>query len=183
MIAEFMLHRTKAEQVKPVYREFIKKYPTVFSLSEAKKSDVKNVTKHLGLHWRADHFIKAAKFIVKNFGGRFPKKPENLLEIPGVGEYIAGAILTVCFRKNYPVVDSNIARYINRFFGLNLNGEIRRKKEIVNIAGELFKVKDPGRLLFAIIDFTSLVCKPISPDCINCIFKKRCYYYENSSKM
>jgi A/G-specific adenine glycosylase len=176
MIAEFMLHRTKANQVVPIYADFLRKYPSISYLSVAKKSDIKKVTKHLGLHWRADHFIEAAKFVVENFNGKFPDDSEKLLTIPGIGSYIAGAISTVCFNKPYPVVDSNIARFINRYYDLSLEGEIRRKKEIINIADILFKVNYPGQFLFAIIDFTSLVCKPISPDCINCSLKTRCGY-------
>jgi A/G-specific adenine glycosylase len=60
MIAEFMLHRTKAEQIVPVYKEFIKKYPDVKSLASAELNEIKKVTEHLGLHWRAQHFITSA---------------------------------------------------------------------------------------------------------------------------
>ncbi len=176
MIAEFMLHRTKAEQVAPVYRKFIKKYPDVSSLSRARTKDIKKVTEHLGLHWRSAHFIKAAKFILKEYEGNFPDTADELLKIPGVGEYVAGAILTVCFNKKHPVVDSNIARFINRFYGLSLKGEIRRKKEIVNISRELFNTKKSGMLLFAIIDFTSMVCMPGQPICYTCILRKNCKY-------
>jgi len=176
MIAEFMLHRTKAEQVEPIYMEFIKKYPDVYSLSHARTKDIKKVTEHLGLHWRSTHFIKAAKFILKEYEGNFPDTADRLLKIPGVGEYAAGAILNVCFNKKYPVVDSNIARFINRFYGLSLKGEIRRKKEIVNISRKLFNTKKSGMLLFAIIDFTSMVCMPRQPICYTCILGKNCKY-------
>ncbi len=94
---------------------------------------------------------------------------------------IAGAILTVCFNKPAPVVDSNIARFMNRFYGLNLKGEIRRKKEIVQHAEELFNHNNPGRLLFAIVDFTSLICKPQKPDCNSCPLKLQCRFYKGLS--
>lgn len=148
MIAEFMLHRTRAEQVAPVYSEFIKKYPAVQTLAAAKELFIKKVTEHLGLHWRSKHFIKAAKYVVKHFGGQLPDSREKLLGIPGVGDYVAGAILTVCFKKKEPVVDSNIARFINRYYGINLSGEIRRKKQIIEKARLLFKSKNPGLILF-----------------------------------
>ena len=174
MIAEFMLHRTKAEQVVPVYLEFIKKYPDIYSLSVADSDNIKRVTEHLGLHWRSRHFITAAKYIVEKYNGQFPDEYEKLRKIPGVGEYIAGAILTVCFNKPAPVVDSNIARFINRFWNLGLDGEIRRKKQVVKLAGELFNVKDPGKLLFALVDFTSIICKPLKPHCQQCPLKTEC---------
>jgi A/G-specific adenine glycosylase len=174
MIAEFMLHRTKAEQVVPVYEAFLKKYPIVDSLANADEEDIKKVTEHLGLHWRSGHFIKAARYVMENFDGEFPDNREDLLNIPGVGDYVAGAILTVCFNKPAYVVDSNIARFIDRFYGLNLKGEIRRKKEIIEHSKELFNTSDPGMFLFAILDFTYKVCKPRKPDCLNCTLNISC---------
>jgi len=174
MIAEFMLHRTKPEQVVPVYREFIKKYPDVHSLAEADPENIKNVTRHLGLHWRSKHFLESAKFIVNRCNGQFPDKCDELREIPGVGEYIAGAIMVVVFRKPVSVVDSNIARFINRFWDLRLSGEIRRKKEIVRIAEKLFDCDNPGKFLFAMVDFTTFICKPRNPECKNCSLKGIC---------
>ncbi len=169
-----MLHRTRAEQVAPVYEAFIKKYPLINALADADEEEIKTVTQHLGLHWRSAHFIKAAKYVIDNFDGEFPDKREKLLEIPGVGDYVAGAILTVCFNKPVHVVDSNIARFINRFYNLNLNGEIRRKKKIIEKAKELFNTDKPGTFLFAILDFTYKVCKPQKPDCINCVLNSSC---------
>lgn len=176
MIAEFMLHRTKAEQVVPVYLEFIEKYPDIETLARANFKDIQEVTEHLGLHWRARHFSEAAKYIIENCNGKFPEDYDKLRGIPGVGEYVAGAILTVCFNKPAPVVDSNIARFINRYFGLNLSGEIRRKKKIVELSGKLFEYKNPGMLLFAVVDFTSLICKPRKPLCGKCPLKNKCDY-------
>jgi len=174
MIAEFMLHRTKAEQVVPVYSKFIEKYPCVKSLFMAKGNDIKKFTAHLGLHWRSRHFIESVRYIIKKFDGKFPDDYDELRKIPGIGEYIAGAIMTVSFNKPAPVVDSNIARFINRYYGLNLDGELRRKREIIRIAYELFKYKNPGLFLFAIIDFTAVICKPRIPLCQNCPLEKEC---------
>lgn len=174
MIAEFMLHRTRAEQVVPVYEAFIEKYPILDTLARANEIDIKKVTEHLGLHWRSSHFIEAARYVIENFGGEFPDNRVELLKIPGIGDYVAGAILTVCFNKPEYVVDSNIARFINRFYGLNLKGEIRRKKRIIEKSKEIFKSKKTGDLLFALLDFTYKVCKSHSPICLNCIFDSSC---------
>ncbi|WP_206539415.1 HhH-GPD family protein [Methanoculleus sediminis] len=177
MIAEFMLHRTRAEQVVPVYNELIVKYPDVFSLSEAADNEIRTVTLHLGLHWRAAHFKMAAQFIVENYHGVFPTTEEGLLAIPGVGHYAAGAILTVCYHKPYPVVDANIARFINRLYGLQLEGELRRKKGVTEIARCLFNLQDPGRFLFAVLDFTAAVCRPRRPLHEICPFRGICGFY------
>ncbi len=176
MIAEFMLHRTKAQQVVPVYLEFIKKYPDIRSLASANAEHIKKVTEHLGLHWRSRHFVDAAKYIIERLDGRLPDNYDDLREIPGVGEYIAGAILTICFNKPVPVVDSNIARFINRFYGLRLEGELRRKKEIIKKASELFHHNEPGKLLFALVDFTALICQPGQPKCERCPLRSSCKF-------
>jgi A/G-specific adenine glycosylase len=176
MIAEFMLHRTRAPQVVSIYEAFIEKYPGVEILAKANEKDIKKVTEHLGLHWRSSHFIKAAIYVLKHFNGDFPENRENLKKIPGVGDYVAGAILTICFNKPEHVIDSNIARFINRFYGLNLKGEIRRKRQIIEKSKRLFNTKEPGTFLFAILDFTFKICSARSPDCLNCILNGQCKY-------
>lgn len=178
MIAEFMLQRTKANQVEPVFKEFLSKYPNVYGLAGARRKEVVKFTHHLGLHNRSDNFIKSAKYVVDNFRGKFPKDRKTLLEIPGVGDYVAGAILTVCFNKREYVVDSNIARFINRYYGLNLKGEIRRKKQIIEIAERLFNYQGTRDLLFALLDFAALACKPINPDHENCVLSKTCSFVQ-----
>jgi A/G-specific adenine glycosylase len=160
--------------VVPVYEEFIKKYPIVETLAYADENDVRKVTQHLGLHWRSKHFIEAAQYIVDHFNGEFPDNREDLLNIPGIGDYVAGAILTICFNKPVHVIDSNIARFINRYYGLKLEGEIRRKKKIVRKAKGLFNIREPGTFLFAILDFTYNVCKVRNPGCLNCVLKSSC---------
>jgi len=178
MIAELMLHRTKAEQVVTVYNKFIEKFPDIHSITQAQPEEVLSVTEHLGLHWRGRHFIESSRYIVKNLNGKFPDDYNELMKIPGIGEYIAGAIVTVCFGKPAPVVDSNIARFINRYWDLNLKGEIRRNKKIIDIAKSLFSCKNPGKFLFYLIDFTSIICRPGKPHCNICILKSKCKFYK-----
>lgn len=181
MVAEFMLQRTKAKQVEPVFRKFIKKYPDIYRLAKAKEDAVNLFTNNLGLHKRGKNFVLAAKYIIEHYQGTFPEERQNLLKIFGIGDYVAGAILTVCFNKPEYVVDANIARFINRYHGLHLKGEIRRKREIIERAKKLFNYRNTKDLLFALLDFTALVCKPINPDHENCIFNKTCKFVRNYS--
>lgn len=178
MIAEFMLHRTKAAQVEPIYKDFLSKYPNIVSLANATEVDISEVTNHLGLHWRSKHFISAAQFVVDKYNGIIPQNRKELLKIPGVGDYVAGAILTVCFNLPEYVIDSNIARFINRFYGLKLEGEIRRKKAIKVKAIKIFTFQNTREFLFAILDFTALVCKPRNPECDICPLQNHCAYIE-----
>lgn len=177
LIAEFMLQRTKAEQVEPVYEKFISQYPDISTLTKAKLITIKKITSSLGLHWRATNFLNASKYIVNNYNGRFPKTRKELLNIPGIGDYVAGAIMAVCYNNADYVIDSNIARFVNRYYGFKLGGEIRRKKVIIDKSRELFRVKDQRKFLFALLDFTALICKPIKPNCNICPIKKGCKSY------
>lgn len=177
MIAEFMLHRTRADQVVPIYIRFLQKYPDVYALAEADHLDIKEVTVHLGLHWRSGHFIEAARYIIEHYQGTFPEDEKRLQTIPGVGEYVSGAIITVCYKRPHRVVDANIARFINRYFGLQLAGEIRRKKEVLKLANILFDVAEPGRFLFAILDFSAAICRSRNPLHLECPLRARCKYY------
>ncbi|MDG6249405.1 hypothetical protein [Methanocalculus sp.] len=176
MIAEFMLHRTRADQVVPIFIQFLQKYPDVYALAEADPSEIGKVTEHLGLHWRSGHFIAAAKYVVEHYHGTFPRDEKQLLAIPGVGDYVSSAIITVCYNKPHRVVDANIARFINRFFGLYLSGEIRRRKEILELADVLFDIDEPGKFLFAILDFSAAICKSKNPLHQECPLRTNCIY-------
>jgi len=180
MIAEFMLHRTRAEQVVAVFNDFIKKYPSINSLADAEEKNIKKFTQSLGLHWRYKHFIESARYILNNLNGIFPEETSSLMKIPGVGEYISSAISIVAFKKPSAIVDSNIARFFNRFYNLNLVGEIRRKKIIQEISKKFFKSRQCRELLFAIIDFCALICKARKPLCNQCPINKKCRYYNLS---
>lgn len=182
MIAEFMLQRTKAEQVEPVYKKFLLQYPDIQTLSKTSIKSVEKYTSSLGLHKRAPNFINAAKYIIKIFKGKYPKTRKDLLSIPGVGDYVAGAIMAVCYNNADYVIDSNIARFINRYYGFKLSGEIRRKKIIIDKSVELFRVKDQGEFLFVLLDFIALICKPIKPVCNNCPLQKNCKSFKKFIK-
>ncbi|KXS40900.1 MAG: A/G-specific adenine glycosylase [Methanohalophilus sp. T328-1] len=181
MIAEFMLQRTKAQQVSRIYPIFINQFPDIKSLVNADIEDIFKIIHPLGLHWRTFHFIKAAKYIENKYAGKIPPYRKELLNIPGIGNYTAGAILTLCFNKPEYVIDSNIARFINRFYGLELEGDIRRKKIIREKSQEIFNYESPGKLLYSILDFTALICKPNNIKCRTCHLKDICEYkYKNT---
>jgi len=177
MIAEFMLHRTKAEQIIPVYNNFIEKYPDVWALACAQVSEMKKFTQSLGLHWRYKHFIDSTIYILDNYHGVYPQDYKELRKIPGIGEYISCAISIIAFKKPAPAVDANIARFFNRIHGFNLSGELRRKKEITRKAEDFFQSKHCNIVLFALIDFCSAICKPVSPLCSACMLHRYCQYY------
>ena len=167
----------------PIYLEFIERYPNLQSLSDGNEENIKEILKPLGLFWRATHFKKAAQYIIKEYGGIIPSDKDDLLKIPGVGDYISGAILAVSFSKSTNIVDSNIARVLNRYCGLKLSGEIRRNKKINCISKELFEQSSSKKILFAIIDFSASICTPSNPKHEICPMKNCCEFYREYKKM
>ncbi len=86
--------------------------------------------------------------------------------------------MTVVFNKKEWVVDSNIARFLNRFYLLKLSGEVRRKRELIEISKRLYQTTRSNQLTSALLDFTAMVCKPIKPVCCSCIVKTKCNYWK-----
>lgn len=174
LMAELMLQRTRADQVAGVYEVFMKKFPTIHCLSAARSASVDLITRPLGLNWRNQTIISAARFIVSNFDGRVPDSRDELLRIPGVGEYIAGMVLLTAYGKREWAVDSNIARVINRFLGLGYTGELRRKKAIIEAARLFFDTANTRPAAYAILDFSALICRARKPICCDCPVKTQC---------
>jgi A/G-specific adenine glycosylase len=174
LVAEMMLQRTKADQVVPVYLELLDKYPTASDLAEADLTDLQNILSPLGLAWRIPKFKGMAKAIVNRFNGGIPEEREQLTSLPGVGDYISGAVLSVAFQKPQWVVDSNIVRLFRRYFGIQTSSEGRRDPHVIELAKRFTSKRRPKESTLAILDFTALVCKPISPLHDICPLKRNC---------
>lgn len=99
LIAEIMLRRTNADQVKNVYIDFFKKYPDSYSISKADKKDIEEILYPLGLRWRVPSIISVARQIQEKYNGKVPQTRDELIKLPGVGDYVAGAVLSIAFNK------------------------------------------------------------------------------------
>lgn len=176
LIAEMMLRRTKADQVVPVYERFLKEYPDVDSLALAKQEALEEILYPLGLKWRIPAFRMVAREVREKYQSRIPETREELTSLPGVGEYVAGAVLSIAYGKREWLVDSNIVRIFKRYFGIKASKEGRRDKHVIEIAKIYASGKDPGRATMGILDIAALVCKPANPDCERCPLIDRCHY-------
>ncbi|MEM2455614.1 MAG: DNA glycosylase [Candidatus Bathyarchaeia archaeon] len=176
LVAEIMLQRTKAEQVAPVYEEFISVFPDPKSLEKSKKEDIRAFFSRLGLLWRSDLLIKLANDLVKRFDGKVPQNREELLSLPAVGDYIADAILSFAYGVDVAVVDSNVCRILCRIFGLSARGEARRDKHLRLLAQKLVPKGKSREFNWAIIDLASIVCTPRGPKCEKCPLIDECFY-------
>lgn len=179
LVAELMLQRTKASQVVPVYLEFIKEFPDVLSLSRASPERIREYFSRLGLEWRAEKVLALAKLLAEKYGGKIPCDKEELLSLPGVGEYISAAVLSFACNVPVAVVDSNVVRVLSRYFGITPRGEGRRDKKILGLASKILPEQSHREYNFAIIDFAALVCTPKRPKCEICPLREKCSWERN----
>lgn len=176
LVAEIMLKRTWAAQVRPIYHSFISQYPDVGTLSKARPADLEKMLWPLGLHRRASDLIAIAKALVVDFGSSVPQNREDLKSLPGVGDYVAGAVLSIALHKQEWIVDTNVLRVLSRFFGLEFAGEGRRSPLMIELAKTYSKTRSPRNANLGLIDIAASICIPRSPNCSECPLKSRCRY-------
>jgi len=111
---------------------------------------------------------------VEKYECKVPEIREELITLTGVGEYVAGAVLSVAYCKKEWIVDSDIVRLFRRYFGVYTSKEGRRDRHIIEMAKVYVSGIDPRKANLAILDFTALVCTPRNPECVKCPLEKRC---------
>ena len=176
LIAEILLHRTRADQVCPIYLQFLEMFPDLPSLIRAEPESVKALMAPLGLRWRTDLLLKMVREIGERYGGKIPLQREPLMALPGVGDYITSALLTFTDTSPEPIMDTNTVRVIGRVFGLKLNDSARRKKLFRQIMGLLVAGEESRDISFAMIDLAALICLPRNPLCERCPLLPICDY-------
>lgn len=175
LIAEVMLQRTKAEQVLPIYSSFVTRYKTVHNAS-ANSSSIIELLKPLGLNWRIKKIIELINELDLR-GGKIPNNYTGLIELSGVGSYVASAYLSFHLGIKASIVDSNAVRLWSRFFGLKKNGEMRRKKELLMLVDEITPEIGNKNFNYAVLDLTRKICKS-KPLCNDCPLSCYCEYYK-----
>jgi A/G-specific adenine glycosylase len=163
-----MLRRTKADQVKEVYANLFKKYPDIQSVAEANQEELDQVLYPLGLKWRNPAFQSVAREIMWKYDSKVPQTREQLITLPGVGDYVAGAVLSIGYGKTEWIVDANIVRLLKRYFGVEVSREGRRDKHVIEMAKMYVSYVDSRKANLAILDFAALVCTPSNPKCGEC---------------
>ena len=164
-----MLQQTTTQAVQGYFDRFIQAFPTIPSLAAA---DLETVNRHwegLGYYRRCAHMHQAAKEIVARFGGVFPDRYEDVLRLPGIGRYTAGAILSIAFDQRLPILEANTFRLHARL--LAIRGDLMRgeaNERLWKFAEEILPRSGSGKLNQALMDLGSLLCTPKSPKCTKC---------------
>jgi A/G-specific adenine glycosylase len=172
-VSEIMLQQTTVQTVIPYYKKFIKKWPNVKKLSTSNINEVLDFWSGLGYYRRAKNLHLTSKIISNQFDGVFPLEENEIIKLPGIGEYTAAAIRAIAKDEEDTVVDANIERVIARVF--YLKKPIKKiKKEIKQNAKKLTPKLNNGDYIQALMDIGSLICTPKDPLCNDCPIEKFC---------
>ncbi len=174
-ISEIMLQQTQVKTVEGYYNRFIYLYPNVYKLADADIHNVMKAWEGLGYYSRARNIHVAAREIVQKFNGQIPSTLPDLLSLPGVGRYTAGAILSIAFGKKAPILDGNVIRVLTRVFHLTDNvSQASTQKILWDIAEEVLPDQHLREFNEGLMELGATLCKPKSPSCISCPFKGFC---------
>lgn len=179
LVAEIMLQRTAAKQVKTVYENFITKFPTIESLAIASFEEISEELRSIGLAYRANRLKRISVTLQTKYGGKVPMNESELESLPGVGKYVANAVRCFAFRKQVPLVDSNILRVFNRVFSIGSKNGYHKKQEIWDFASILVPEGFARDYNLYLLDFASLICSARNPKHHSCFIKEICDFYQN----
>ena len=170
-----MLQQTQVERVKDFFTRFIARFPDVRALAAAREPEVLRLWEGLGYYRRARQLHAAAKVIVADHDGRFPRTAAELRSLPGIGRYTAGAIASIAFDEREPIVEANSRRVIARLVGHSGPlGGTAGDEPIWEIARRLVPARRPGRFNQALMDLGAMVCTPERPLCGTCPLAAKC---------
>ena len=175
LISEFFLQRTQSKQVIPIFGVFIRKYPTIKRLAKEDSRNIRKYMKPLGLAKKVKYISAIAKRIIKEHDGDIPNDYAKLVALPGIGIYTASAILCFGFGEQRPIVDRNVARLINRVFGLKCKIErAHTNKKLWELMMAFLPKGRAKEFNQALLDLEDSICKPKSPMCHACPLSNIC---------
>ncbi len=182
LVSEVMLQQTQVDRVRRYYQRFVRQYPTVRDLATAHPARVREAWEGLGYYARARNLHAAAREVARRHGGRFPRRLAEVMALPGVGRYTAGAVMSFAYGEPAPVLDTNVRRLLSRVF-------VRRRPaspaRLDRRLWALAKAAIPHRHVWAfnqaLMDFGATVCTARSPKCGICPMREICVHYGRTS--
>jgi A/G-specific adenine glycosylase len=174
VVSEVLLQRTRAETVSAFWPAFTRRFPSWRAIASAEVEEIETLLQPIGLSkQRAPRLHSLARTVV-SFRGRFPLEREEIEALPGVGQYIANAIATFCHGTPQPLLDVNMVRVIERFFGNRKLADIRDDPFLQRMASALVQHEQGALLNWVLLDHASLVCKIRDPRCVSCPLIPQC---------
>src|SRR5271165_1643744 len=182
LVSELMLQQTQVATVLSYYLRWFERFPTIRDLANARETEVLHAWQGLGYYNRARNLHRCSKIIVTELKGHFPSSVDDLVKLPGIGRYTAGAIVCFAFDLPAPIVDANIARAVSRL--LNLQEPVdqpRGSRVIWDFASRYVQGHHPGLLNSALMELGATICVPRKPLCIICPVRSFCAAIEPES--
>jgi len=177
LVSEFMLQQTQVTTVIPYFNNFIKNIPNFESLAKVNKTKLLKYWQGLGYYSRAKNLKKSARLIIDKYNGRLPDNYDELIKLPGVGDYTASAISAIAFNQQIIPLDGNIERLLKRI--LNLKTEKEIKKENLHKEKKVFgQTSRSNDYIQALMEIGALLCKPKNPNCEKCPITKYCLSFK-----
>lgn len=176
LLAEMLLLRTRADIVAKHIGAVIQRFPTAEAMASQGFESAEESLRPLGLRWRAHRLYQLATVIVNDYGGRVPVERRALLDLPGVGPYVASATLSKLTGEKVLLTDTNTVRVAKRVAGLGLEGDIRRRKVVQKAIASLMNGPVGAAEWHAILDLGATVCLPRKPLCMECPIVSLCAF-------
>ncbi|WP_181039948.1 hypothetical protein [Aureitalea marina] len=177
VLVEVLLQRTKAETVAKLLPGFISSYPSWRSIANTELSALEDALKPFGLYRQRAKRLHSLSVEMVSRNGRLPRDYNSLIAIPMIGQYIAYSIMSVIHDQPYPMLDVNMARVLERYFGKRKKADIRYDPYLQELAFELVNIENSRQVNWAALDFAALICKARNPKCDECNLKNSCLYY------
>ncbi len=175
-VSEIMLQQTRVEAVKPYFERFTSELPSVAALAAAPEEQLMKLWEGLGYYSRARNLQKAARAVVEQYGGVLPEQPEELLLLPGIGEYTAGAVASIAYGKPAPAVDGNVLRVLSRVTASREPiGDLSVKRGFADRLREIYPAGRAGTFTQSLMELGAIVCVPnAAPKCEECPLSALC---------
>ena len=181
-ISEIILQQTRMEQGIYYYNRFISKFPNLKTLANSDEKDVLLLWQGLGYYSRARNLHYTSKYLFNQLNSEFPETYDELIKLKGIGDYTASAISSICFEKAQPVLDGNVFRIISRVYEINNPIDLNSSRKVFKEkAKEMMPNERFGDYNQSLMDFGSIICKPIKPLCSSCVISKICSAFKNNS--
>ncbi len=183
-VSEIMLQQTRVAAVIPYFLRFMEQLPTIESLANASENQLLKLWEGLGYYSRARNLQKAAKIICSEYGGVFPERYEDILSLPGIGPYTAGAVASISFGQPAPAVDGNVLRVVSRLleWDADLSGAAE-KKQVAELLAAIYPEGQCGAFTQALMELGAVICIPgTAPKCLACPLQHICGAFESGTQ-
>src|SRR5690348_10038681 len=195
-VSEIMLQQTQVKTVIPYWNRWMRELPTIEAVAKASPAKIHKLWEGLGYYTRVRNLQKAAQMILEKHDGKFPETFEEVLELPGIGRYTAGAICSIAFNQPTPILDGNVIRVLTRVFGIAENPRDKKTNEhlwtlaeqlvthaaLSNRKSKIGNRKFPAcsHLNQSLMELGALICTPREPKCGACPISKQCFAHQKN---